>query len=118
MVLTGWSDDRSADVAEALELLSSDPVDLDEIRVPFIALEKASLQKAERVRDLLEKAGGVVELRDEWVTRDTAPKVAARPACPFCGSTATQPYSHAGPGARKRLKCTSCGRAFQAGRSV
>ncbi len=102
-------------MAEALELLSPDPVDLDELQVPFLALERASVQKAERARDLLEEAGGTVELRDAWVTRDAPPPVAARPPCPFCGSAATQPYTHAGPAARKRMKCTTCGQAFRAG---
>jgi hypothetical protein len=117
VILTGWSADRRAEMTEALALLSVDPVDLDEVRVPFVALERASLEKAERARELLKEAGGVVELRDEWVTRDTAPSRSARPRCPFCGSEATQPFTHAGPGARKRMKCTSCGRAFQARRS-
>ena len=117
VVLTGWSDDRRAEIAEALTLLSDDPVDLDDVRTPYVALEKSSVEKAERVRVMLEEAGGTVELRDEWVTRDGPRKVAPRPPCPFCGSTATQPYTHAGPAARKRMKCTTCGRAFQPGRS-
>lgn len=117
VVLTGWPDERRADIAEALTLLSDDPVDLDDVQTPYVALEKSSLQKAERVRALLEDAGGTVEIRDEWVTRDTPRPVAARPPCPFCGSTATQPYTHAGPAARKRMKCTTCGRTFQPGRS-
>ena len=117
VVLTGWSDDRRAEIAEALTLLSDDPVDLDDVRTPYVALEKSSVEKAERVRVMLEEAGGTVELRDEWVTRDGPRPVAPRPPCPFCGSTATQPYTHAGPAARKRMKCTTCGRAFQPGRS-
>jgi hypothetical protein len=117
VVLTGWSDDRRAEIAEALTLLSDDPVDLDDVRTPYVALEKSSVEKAERVRVMLEEAGGTVELRDEWVTRDGPRTSAPRPPCPFCGSTATQPYTHAGPAARKRMKCTTCGRAFQPGRS-
>jgi hypothetical protein len=113
VVLTGWSPDRAAEMREALDLLSTGSVDLDALRVPFLALERTSLQKAERARDLLEEAGGTVELRDEWVTRDTAPRAAPRPPCPFCGSTATQPYTHAGPGAHKRMTCTTCGRTFR-----
>jgi hypothetical protein len=115
VVLLDWSADRQADMAEALELLSTDPVDIDELQVPFLALERTSVQKAERARNLLEEAGGTVELRDAWVTRDAPPAASARPPCPFCGSTATQPYTHAGPGARKRMKCTSCGQTFRAG---
>jgi hypothetical protein len=117
VVLTGWADDRRATVGEALALLSQEPVDLDGIRVPFLVLAKAPLEKAERVRDHLVEAGATVELRDEWVTRESRPEVAARPACPFCGSVATQPFTHAGPGAHKRRKCTRCGRVFGAGRS-
>jgi hypothetical protein len=118
VVLTGWPPERRNDVAAALERVASRPVDLDGVTMPLVALEKTSVQKAERARKLLEEAGADVELRDAWVRRDVAPQAATRPACPFCGSTATQPYSHAGPGARKRMKCTTCGRAFQAGRSA
>lgn len=113
VVLIGWADDRRAEMAEALELLSADPVDLDEVEVPYLALERTSTEKAERARLLLEEAGGTVEIRDAWVTRDGMAPVAARAPCPFCGSSATQPFTHAGPAARKRLKCTSCGRTFQ-----
>lgn len=114
VLLTAWSADRRAEMTSTLELLSADPVDLDEIALPYLALERASREKAERVRDLLTQAGGTVELRDEWVTRDE-PRAAARPPCPYCGSTATQPYPHAGPGARKRMTCTTCGRVFRLG---
>jgi hypothetical protein len=117
VVVTGWSPERRDEVTEVLTLLSPEPVDLDEVQVPYLVLEKTTVKKAERARDLIREAGGIVELRDEWVTRDTAPPAAERPTCPFCGSGATQPYSHAGPGARKRMKCTTCGRAFQVARS-
>jgi rubredoxin len=40
-------------------------------------------------------------------------KVPPRPACPMCGSTRTQPFTHAGPGARVNMKCTSCGHLFR-----
>jgi hypothetical protein len=30
-----------------------------------------------------------------------------RPACPMCGSTRTQPFTHAGPAARVNMKCTN-----------
>jgi hypothetical protein len=113
VVLTGWSADRREDLAEALALLSSDPVDLDDVQLPHVALERTSVEKAERARALLEEAGGTVELRDAWVPRDgAAPPISARPPCPFCGSTATQPFTHAGPAARKRMTCTACGRTF------
>jgi uncharacterized OB-fold protein len=37
-----------------------------------------------------------------------------RPACPFCGSAHTEPFTHAGPGARVNMKCTDCGHLFHA----
>ena len=36
-----------------------------------------------------------------------------RPACPRCGSAHTQPFSHAGPGARVNMKCIDCGQLFR-----
>jgi rubredoxin len=41
-------------------------------------------------------------------------EVPRRPACPMCGSTRTQPFTHAGPGARVNMKCTNCGHLFRA----
>ncbi|MGZ5297885.1 MAG: hypothetical protein ACXWYT_12740 [Actinomycetota bacterium] len=37
-----------------------------------------------------------------------------RPDCPHCGSPKTQPFKHAGPGARVNKKCTNCGHLFHA----
>ena len=113
VLLTGWSPERKGEVAEALGQITTQKVDLDRAKLPLVALEKTSLDKAEAAKALLVEAGGIVELEDAWVTRDAPRPVASRPPCPFCGSTSTQPYTHAGPGARKRMKCTTCGRAFQ-----
>ena len=74
---------------------------------------KVTLEKAEAARDLLLEAGGSVDLEDAWVTRDAPRPVASRPVCPFCGSTKTQPYTHAGPAARTSMKCTTCGQRFR-----
>jgi hypothetical protein len=116
VLLTGWSPGREDDVAETLGRISGGTIDLDAAELPIVALGKTSLEKAEAARALLSRAGGIVELEDAWVTRDAPRAAPTRPACPFCGSTSTQPYTHAGPGARKRMKCTTCGRAFQPGR--
>jgi hypothetical protein len=113
VVLTAWSSEREAELAEALGRIAPKPVDLGTVKLPFVALAKASLVEAESAKKRLEAAGGVVELRDAWVTRDERPVASARPACPFCGSTKTQPYVHAGPGARKSMKCTTCGQRFK-----
>lgn len=113
VLVTGWSDGREGDVADALGTLSKERIDLDDVELPFVALARASLEKAEAARTLLVEAGGWVELEDAWVTRDAPRQVSSRPACPFCGSTKTQPYTHAGPAARTSMKCTSCGRRFR-----
>lgn len=113
VVLTGWSEGREADVAETLDLLSKDPVDLAGLKLPYVALSKVSLDKAEAARAALEAAGGSVALEDAWVTRDAPRPGTARPTCPFCGSTKTQPYTHAGPAAKPSMKCTTCGQRFR-----
>jgi hypothetical protein len=37
----------------------------------------------------------------------------ARAECPACGSARTQPFAHAGPGARVNMKCLDCGNLFK-----
>jgi hypothetical protein len=41
----------------------------------------------------------------------------ARPPCPRCGSAHTQPFTHAGPGARVNMKCIDCGHLFKQART-
>jgi hypothetical protein len=113
VLVSGWSKGREAEVAEALDLLSKEPVDLAGIELPYVALEKVSLDKAETARGVLEAAGASVVIEDAWVTRDAPRPIASRPPCPFCGSTKTQPYTHAGPAARPSMKCTTCGQRFR-----
>ena len=113
VVLTGWAGDRADEVAETLDLLSPQPVDLSTIELPFVVLEKVSLEKAERARNALEASGATVETPDAWVVRDGAAPAAERHPCPFCGSTKTQRYVHAGPAARPSFTCTTCGRRFR-----
>ena len=113
VLLTGWSEGREREVADALGTISTEPVDLDDVELPFVALPKTTLEKAEAARDLLVEAGGSVDLQDAWVTRDAPRPVAARPSGTICGSTKTQPYPHALPAARKSMKCTTCGQRFR-----
>ena len=113
VVLTGWADGRERDVAETLDLLASDPVDLDALELPHVVLTKVTLDKAERVRRALEASGATVETRDAWAPRDGATPSKPRPPCPFCGSTKTQRYTHAGPAAKPSMTCTTCGRRFR-----
>ena len=113
VLLTGWSEGREREVADALGRVSATPIELDGAELPIVALPKVTLEKAEAARDLLVEAGGSVDLQDAWVTRDAPRPIASRPVCPFCGSTKTQPYTHAGPGARTSMKCTTCGQRFR-----
>ena len=113
VVLTGWGEGRERDVAETLDLLSNDPVDLDALELPYVVLAKVTLEKAERARRALEASGATVEMHDAWAIRDGATPSDPRPLCPFCGSTKTQRYTHAGPAAKPSFKCTTCGRRFR-----
>lgn len=113
VLLTGWSQGREEEIAEALGQISMKQVDLETVELPFIVLPKVSLEKAEDARALLLAAGGSVELEDAWVTRDASRTTTSRPVCPFCGSAKTQPYTHAGPAARTSMKCTTCGQRFR-----
>jgi hypothetical protein len=113
VVLTGWTPKRRDEVSQAIREITSEDIDLAALDPPFVVLAKVSLEKAEAARALLTKAGGSVELEDAWVTRDTQRPIVARPECPFCGSGRTQPYGHAGPAAKKNMKCTTCGRTFR-----
>lgn len=49
-------------------------------------------------------------------TRQPSEGLPSRPECPACGSTHTQPFTHAGPVARVNTKCTQCGHLFKAAR--
>lgn len=113
VLLTGWTAGREDEVADALHGIVAGEIDLSAVELPMVVLVKASLERAEAVRARLTEAGGSVELEDAWVKRETPRPVDARPPCPHCGSTKTQPYTHAGPAARKTMKCTTCGRTFR-----
>ena len=47
VLLTGWSEGREREVADALGTISTEPVDLDDVELPFVALPKTTLEKAE-----------------------------------------------------------------------
>jgi hypothetical protein len=111
--LVGWLPDREGDVTEALAEILAQPVPLDEAALPMVVLEKTSIETGEHARALLEAAGGIVEVRDAWVTREVVPDRRARPECPSCGSTRTQPYTFAGPAGRVNMRCTNCGHLFK-----
>jgi transposase-like protein len=45
--------------------------------------------------------------------RKERPVATPRMACPFCGSSRTQPFTHAGPAARQNMRCLDCGHQFK-----
>lgn len=111
-MLTAWSGDSEPQLTEVLEKISA-PVSLSADALPLVVLDHTSVAKAERAKELLERAGGTVSLEEVWVTREQAGDARPRPVCPTCGSTRTQPYLHAGPGARVNMKCNDCGQLFR-----
>ena len=112
VVLTAWSEDSESELKTVLEKISA-PVSLSADALPLVVLEHTSVAKAERAKELLERAGGTVSVEEVWVTREQAGDARPRPVCPTCGSTRTQPYLHAGPGARVNMKCNDCGQLFR-----
>jgi hypothetical protein len=56
------------------------------------------------------KEGGAVA-KDDESKKEPAPT--PRLPCPFCGSARTQPFTHAGPGARVNMRCMDCGHQFK-----
>ncbi len=115
VVLTAWAEVSEPQLTEALEEISA-PVSLSADELPLVVLEHTSVAKAERAKELLERAGGTVSVEEVWVTREQAGDARPRPVCPACGSTRTQPYLHAGPGARVNMKCNDCGQLFREAR--
>ena len=61
----------------------------------------------------MREAGRVDDDRADATKDGRAAPPAARPACPSCGSGHTQPFTHAGPGARVNMKCLDCGTLFK-----
>ena len=47
------------------------------------------------------------------MTPQDGPAPTPRLPCPFCGSARTQPFTHAGPGARVNMRCMDCGHQFK-----
>ena len=110
--LAGWQADREGDVAGALTILmpgASLPATDD---LPFVVIETPSKDAAEEAYDLLEEAGATVEIERVWMS--PAAGQTAKAACPRCRSVRTQPWAHAGPGARVNRKCDACGNLFKA----
>jgi hypothetical protein len=110
--LTGWNAGREDDVSGALSTLLPGASLPDTTDLPLLVVETTSKDSAEEAYDLLEAAGGKVEVTRVWM--DPAAGKTHRSPCPRCGSTRTQPWGHAGPGARVNHMCDACGNPFKA----
>ncbi|MEX2439650.1 MAG: hypothetical protein WD739_07195 [Actinomycetota bacterium] len=117
VTLTGWDRGRTSEVAETLELVLPDPVDLAPGLLPMVVLDAVPADKAERVRNALAESGGEVSVEEVRATRADIPDARGRPVCPQCGSGHTQPFTHAGPAARVNMRCVDCGYRFRDARS-
>jgi hypothetical protein len=111
--LTGYERHRESDLTEALGDVLPEPISLEEAILPLVLFERIPRAKADRLTAFLEASGGKVSIDEVWVTREEAGGAAPRPACPSCGSVHTQPFTHAGPGARVNMKCRTCGHLFR-----
>jgi hypothetical protein len=117
VTLTGWLPGREQDVVEALERIDPERPPGEPGPLPLVAMEGIPKEEAERVKELLESAGGTVSVEEVWVTRERSLDDRPRPTCPACGSAHTQPFTHAGPAARVNMKCTDCGHLFRSAAS-
>ena len=113
VTIVAVSPGREEDVAAALAGFPGAPGRLAPDDLPLVILAKTSTEKAEEATALLEAAGARVALEEVWVTREIVPDTRARPACPNCGSTKTQPFTFSGSGGRANMKCTACGQLFK-----
>jgi len=111
VILTAFQISQEATLDEALTEIMSAPVRVAETDLPLTTLETPSLERAEWAYDLLEAAGGTVQIERIWVDADEDNR--DRPVCPKCGSAHTEPYTHAGPAARVNMRCTTCGHTFK-----
>ena len=104
--------DRADEMLAVLaQIMDEAPATL-EGNLPLLTIETPSPEIAERAFDLLEERGGTVSVARVWM--DPLGDDGERPACPACGSEHTQPFAHAGPGARVNMKCIDCGHRFKA----
>jgi hypothetical protein len=113
VTVLGWPDDAREDLADAIERVTGDRVDLAGITVPYTVLGHVLPDLADDARRRLMAAGAEVAVEEAWVSREQARDQPVRPACPACGSPHTQPFGHAGPAARKNMTCTDCGHLFR-----
>ena len=109
LTLTAYLPEDQTRIARAVEEIAPGSAAPTQESLPLQVLGTPSTDKAEWAYDLLEAAAGSVAVTRTWMDDEGA---AARGSCPSCGSAKTQPYLHAGPGARVDTRCTACGKVF------
>ena len=113
LTVTGWEPESEEDVADTIERVTGVRVALDAGDLPLVVLDRALPDDARQAVIRLTAAGAETTLDETWIPRGKAHAPRATTACPSCGSTHTQPFSHAGPAARVNRKCTDCGHLFR-----
>jgi hypothetical protein len=113
VTVTGWEPESEEDVADTIERVTGVRVGLDADDLPLVVLDRALPDDARQAVVRLTAAGAETTLDETWIPRGEAHAPRATTTCPSCGSTHTQPFSHAGPAARVNRKCTDCGHLFR-----
>ena len=110
--IAGWKAGRDDDILKALTTLKPGASLPATDELPLVVMETPSKDDAETAYDLLEEAGASLEIERVWMS--PADGQTAKAPCPRCRSERTQPWGHAGPGARVNRKCDACGNLFKA----
>jgi hypothetical protein len=112
VTVIGWEPGSEEDVADTIQRVTGKRMDI-EGAAPIVVFDQALPEEARNAASRLTAAGAKVIIEDLWVERGGAYEGRARPACPVCASTHTQPFDHAGPASRVNRKCTDCGHLFR-----
>ncbi len=113
VTVTGWEPGSEEDLADTIERVAGERVDVAMARVPLVVLDRALPEDARQAVTRLTAAGAETALEETWIARGEAHAERPRTTCPSCGSTHTQSFDHAGPAARVNRKCTDCGHLFR-----
>ena len=68
--MLGWPEDARDDLADAIERVTGDRVDLADITPPFTVLGHVLPDEAEAARRRLAAAGAEVAVEDAWIGRE------------------------------------------------
>jgi hypothetical protein len=111
--VTGWEPGSEEDVADTIERVKGERIAADENALPITVLDRALPDDARQAVKRLTAAGAETTIEEIWTVRGQSHTQRPTIACPSCESAHTQPFGHAGPGARVDRKCTDCGHLFK-----